>query len=313
MSTDNTKWPLYRGDGDPRTVDLPDPPPWRLFGGELIERELPPQELRFKFEIERREIELVNAALCLRRPLLITGNPGTGKSTLARAIAHELKLGAVLTWPINTRSTLHEGLYSYDAIGRAQESEKLDKVGRYIKLGPLGTALLPSRRPRVLLIDEIDKSDIDLPNDLLNVFEEGWFEIPELSRLENDLVEVQTHDVGISGKPDWIAIRRGRVTCREFPFVVLTSNGERDFPGPFLRRCIRLDLAPPTDEKLARIVKAHFGMDQAVAAEGLITDFVERRKAGDLAVDQLLNAVYMTMFHDKTPKELEDAILRTLK
>ena len=313
MSTGETQWPIYRGDGEPRTVDLPDPPPWRRFCGEPVERELPPQELSFKFEIEPREIELVNAALCLRRPLLITGKPGTGKSTLARAVAHELALGAVLTWPINTRSTLHEGLYSYDAIGRAQEGEKLDEIGRYIKLGPLGTALLPSRRPRVLLIDEIDKSDIDLPNDLLNVFEEGWFEIPELSRLAYDTIEVQTHDAGVSGKPDRVAIRRGRVTCLAFPFVVLTSNEERDFPGPFLRRCIRLDIAPPVDAKLARIVKAHFGRDQALAAEALIKDFVERRKKGDLAIDQLLNAVYMTTLHDKTPKELEDAILRVLK
>jgi MoxR-like ATPase len=313
MSTSNTKWPIYRGDGERRAADLPEPPPWRRFDGEPIERELPPQELSFKFEIEPREIELVNAALCLRRPLLITGKPGTGKSTMARAVAHELALGAVLMWPINTRSTLHEGLYGYDAIGRAQEGEKLDEIGRYIKLGPLGTALLPSRRPRVLLIDEIDKSDIDLPNDLLNVFEEGWFEIPELSRLAHDTVEVQTHDAGISGKPDRVAIHRGRVTCRAFPFVVLTSNEERDFPGPFLRRCVRLDIAPPNDSKLARIVKAHFGEDQAVAAERLIKDFVERRKKGDLAIDQLLNAVYMTMFHGKAPKELEDAILRVLK
>ena len=153
--------------------------------------------------------EAVNAALYLRRPLLVTGKPGTGKSTLAYSVAYELRLGPVLYWPISSRSTLLEGLYTYDAIGRLQEAGLRQAmaaagevpylppdVGRYVRLGPLGTALLPWRRPRVLLIDELDKSDIDLPNDLLNVFEEGRYEIPELARIVEDqpVVEVVTAD-----------------------------------------------------------------------------------------------------------------------
>jgi hypothetical protein len=132
-----------------------------------------------------------NAALYLRRPLLLTGSPGAGKSTLAHAVAYELGLGRVLHWPIVSRSTLQDGLYRYDAIARLQDNQIAAHsgtappggIGSYIRLGPLGTALLPTAKPRVLLIDELDKSDIDLPNDLLNVMEEGEYGIPELERL----------------------------------------------------------------------------------------------------------------------------------
>ncbi len=193
---------------------------------------------------------MVNAALYLRRPLLITGRPGTGKSSLAYAIAYELGLGEVLKWPINTRSTLQEGLYRYDAIARLRESERQkpqpdpnnsadqspekdkEDIGKFLQMGPLGTALIPRKKveerkkPRILLIDEIDKSDIDLPNDLLNVFEEGEFDIPELVRIkaQTDTVKVATF-YRQAGEQRTYQVKDGKVPAETFPFVIMTSNG----------------------------------------------------------------------------------------
>ena len=239
----------------------------------------------------------VNAALYLRRPLLVTGAPGTGKSTLAYAVAHELRLGPVLHWPITSRVTLRDGLYQYDPLTRLYAASRQDSgggdayedIGRFIRLGSLGTALLPYGRPRVLLIDEIDKSDIDLVNDLLTIFEKGEYEIIELARQQAGTAEVMTADGA-----DWVTISRGVVRCRAFPMVIMTSNGEREFPPAFLRRCVTVHLAQPgTAEGLTRIVRAHLG-DLASQGEELVARFLQRATAGTLATDQLLNAVYLT-------------------
>ena len=285
-------WRLFRGDGVQREVEIPAGPPWRHFAGPSDEtaRQQP-------YLIAAAAVDSVNAALYLRRPLLVTGRPGVGKSSLADAIAHELALGPVLRWPVNSRSALQDALYRYDAIGRLQDSNLSRnegrapaRIGTFIRLGPLGNALALSAagRPRVLLVDELDKGDVDLPNDLLNVFEEGWFEIPELSRLPADQasVEVLTADADAP-----FTVPRGIVRCRHFPLVVITSNGERDFPPAFLRRCLPLHLDDPGEQQLREIIAGHLGPQ--ADTEELLTEFLSRRGVGDLATDQFLNAVFL--------------------
>ncbi len=335
FSGDSLEWGVYEGSGEPHDgIDaLPPAPPWRTFdGGPLIEpqfsssaatsRRLGGTERARTYRADPWVVEMVNTALLLRRPLLVTGKPGTGKSTLAHSVAYELRLGPVLPWWITSRSNLAEGLYRYDGIGRLQEASlhlatesaggpaPVPDIGRYIHLGPLGTALLPQARPRVLLIDEMDKSDIDLPSDLLHVFEEGQYEIPELARLpeELDVVDVMTAD-----STERVPVRRGLVRCYAFPLVVITSNAERESPPAFLRRCLRLDIKPPDRDRLASIVAAQLGAEAVAASDALIGEFLERRERGDLATDQLLNAIYIATSGSQPVRErIIDSVLRPL-
>ncbi|MYT24511.1 AAA family ATPase [Streptomyces sp. SID7760] len=342
----NEEWLIYRGVGEPHDgiEALPDPPPWRDFDGGPVGEPGGPADTadgnvtrrlgahRQAAELHRpepEELEAINAALYLRRPLLVTGYPGTGKSTLAHAVAHELKLGRVLRWPVVSRTVLQEGLYRYDAIARLQDVQiaasggprwgppagppgpapgagpgpaapPVPGIGKYIRLGPLGTALLPTERPRVLLIDELDKSDIDLPNDLLNVLEEGEFALPELERVADTEPEVQV----LTDDGAKVTVRGGRVRCRAFPFIILTSNGERDFPAALLRRCIQLKLGQPGEKRLATMVRAHLGEEAARLGADLIREFLSRSQSELVAADQLLNAIYLT--HHAAPPTRED-------
>jgi MoxR-like ATPase len=318
MSSD---WLIYRGSDEPHDgiARLPEPPPWRSFGAVSP----PPQAMPGhpgwtasdvargqSYNADDALLAPVNAALYLRRPLLVTGLPGVGKSTLAYSAAWELGLRPVLRWPVTSSSTVKDGLYRYDAIGRLQDVNlkmlhERTSIGRYVRLGPLGTALLPSATPRVLLIDEIDKADIDLPNDLLSTFEEGEFEIPELARIADLEPDV---NVSTADGTEQVSITGGKVRCLQFPFVIMTSNGEREFPGAFLRRCLRLNIEPPDPEQLAAIVAAQLGLTAAEDARELIAAFCERAENGDLATDQLLNAVLLTCRTDLEVGERADLV-----
>jgi MoxR-like ATPase len=306
--------PYYRGDGGVRRVQLGPPPPWREF---------PRKPLGLKFQPPKGLPDAVNAAISLRRPLLVTGMPGSGKSTVIESVAEELDLDPVLHWHITSRSVLTEALYQYDVLGRIHEQQlrrdtesvgATDDIAPFLQLGPLGTALVPSKRPRPLLIDEIDKSDLDLPSDLLDVLERGEYEIPELIRYKVKQVPVR-----MWGSDKTHTVRDGKVQCTEFPFIVMTSNEERDFPPAFLRRCIRFSMPTPDEETVRKIIRAH--LDMEVPASGpmasLVADFVRRLDAREnLAIDQLLNAVFV-LSGDNAPEgvyreELVGILLREL-
>lgn len=311
-------WELFRGDGIPHRADpareaweeIPDLRSWR----KRVPGKAP------VFDMPPGLANAVNASLHLRRPLLISGGPGSGKSTLADLIAAELELGAVLRWHITSRSTLNDGLYEYDALGRLHATQTVDHrsdpaataVENFVTLGPLGTALA-APKIRAVLVDEIDKSDLDLPGDLLNVMEHGEFVIPVLARAKHDGKFTVKGSDGSTYQVD----EDGVIRRRHFPVMVFTSNGERAFSPPFLRRCVRFAMPPADRKRLIRIITAHLSSDAAAAEQDEITTFAERlRKDDPLAVNQILEFVYLVT-GDSPPgsasrKQLETILLQEL-
>jgi MoxR-like ATPase len=300
-STPSTPWHIYRdvptSSGE---VDawLAKPPPWRDPGQpwasrvDRVKRDPPEfvsdsaderRALRYRTTNGERELDAINMALRLRRPILLKGPPGIGKSSVAYSIAHRLGLGLPLRWEISSRTTLLEGLYDYDAVSHLQATRAItgDGIDKFITLGPLGTALLPTERPRVLLVDELDKAAYDLPNDLLHVFEEGSFTIKELLRRDGGATVLPfDHTSGAAG----VELVGGRVRTHHHPVVVITTNEEREFPEAFRRRCVLLTLERPTDDVLAAIVQGWLGEEVDAALLG---------RYRDESTDVLLQALFL--------------------
>jgi MoxR-like ATPase len=198
----------------------------------------------------------VNAAIVLERPLLVKGEPGTGKTVLAEEIARAL--GApLIAWHVKSTSKAQQGLYEYDAVSRLRDSQlgdpRVSDIGNYIRRGKLWEAFAADERP-VLLIDEIDKADIEFPNDLL---------------LELDRMEFHVYETGETVR----AARR--------PVVVITSNNEKELPDAFLRRCFFHYIRFPDRETMEQIVEVHFpGIKKRLVEEALRIFFEVRDVPG---------------------------------
>ena len=199
----------------------------------------------------------VNAAITLERPLLVKGEPGTGKTELARQIAASLGL-PLIEWNVKSTTRAQQGLYEYDAVSRLRDSQlgdpRVGDVSNYIRPGPLWRAFAAEGKV-VLLIDEIDKADIEFPNDLLQ----------ELDRMEFFVYE--------TGET---------VRARTRPIVVITSNNEKELPDAFLRRCFFHYIRFPDQETLSRIVSVHFPGIKPALIRAALTQFFEIREAPGL-------------------------------
>ncbi|NVN87561.1 MAG: MoxR family ATPase [Rhodopseudomonas sp.] len=233
----------------------------------------------------------VNAAIVLERPLLVKGEPGTGKTVLAEEVAKAL--GApLLTWHIKSTTKAQQGLYEYDAVSRLRDSQlgdaRVSDIRNYIKRGKLWEAFTHEQRP-VLLIDEIDKADIEFPNDLL---------------LELDRMEFFVYETGETIKAD------------KRPIVMITSNNEKELPDAFLRRCFFHYITFPDIDTMNKIVEVHFpGIKQRLVAEAMKIFFEVREVPGlkkKPSTSELLDWLKLLLNEEMTPETLRERDPRKL-
>jgi MoxR-like ATPase len=225
----------------------------------------------------------VNAAVTLERPLLVKGEPGTGKTMLAIEVAKALGR-PLFQWHVKSTSKAQQGLYEYDAVSRLRDSQlgdgKVHDIANYILRGPLWDAF-ESEQPAVLLIDEVDKADIEFPNDLLR----------ELDRMEFYVYET-----------------RQLVKARHRPAIIITSNNEKELPDAFLRRCFFHYIRFPDKETMQKIVDVHFPNLKRTLLREALEVFFEIREVPGLkkkpSTSELLDWLKLLMAEDITPEAL---------
>ncbi len=261
------------------------------------------------YEIDEQAAEIVNLAIALERPILVEGEAGCGKTKLASALAEELELGDPISIPVKSTSQAKDLLYRFDALRRLQdvqdrENKEARYVYPYISLQPLGGAIQRAE-PCVVLIDEVDKADIDFPNDLLDVLDRFEFDIEDLPEEESRTAKEQK---GFG--------RRVSGAGGTKPIVVITSNREKQLPQPFLRRCLYLQLRFPEEpELLARIVRKNLDQSMKNISKELLGAAIERflsvrevsREIGAQkkpATSELIDWVKVLYWNKKSPQQI---------
>jgi len=226
----------------------------------------------------------VNAAVLLERPLLIKGEPGTGKTELAKQVASALGLD-LIEWNIKSTTKAQQGLYEYDAVSRLRDSqlgdERVRDVGNYIRKGKLWTAFEADQKV-VLLIDEIDKADIEFPNDLLQELDKMAFHIYETGET---------------------------VAAKNRPVVIITSNNEKELPDAFLRRCFFHYISFPDQDTMRQIVKVHYPDIKEQLLTTALTQFYEIREQQGLkkkpSTSEVLDWLKLLLAEDLSPEDLK--------